>query len=153
MHGWSGSRTGYSDGPKVRQLTATWPGSRGSGLALREARPKHVRAAASIAALVTVGWIVSAAIRHDPPGFQLQGSAMVVPGQLQAYASGYKIFGEYGDPWDLALGVSWFPMSRRELRVNVQGLYLSDSRVGYNSVPFPTGGNGWVFSTDVMVNF
>jgi len=28
-----------------------------------------------------------------------------------------------------------------------------DSPVGYNSVPFPTGGNGWVFTTDVMVNF
>jgi len=86
-------------------------------------------------------------------GFQLQGSAMVIPGQLQAYASGSKIFGEYGDPWDVALGINWFPMSRRELRINVQGLYLVDSPVGYNSVPFPTGGNGWVFSTDVMVNF
>jgi len=39
-------------------------------------------------------------------GFQLQGSAMVIPGQLQAYASGSKIFGEYGDPWDVALGIS-----------------------------------------------
>jgi len=86
-------------------------------------------------------------------GFQLQGSAMVIPGRLQAYASGSKIFGEYGDPWDVALGLNWYPMSRRELRFNVQGLYLVDSPVGYNSVPFPTGGNGWVFTTDVMVNF
>ena len=86
-------------------------------------------------------------------GFQLQGSAMVLPQSLQAYLSGSRIFGEYGDPWDLAAGVNWFPMKRRELRVNVQGLYLQDSPVGYASVPFIVGGNGWVFTTDVMLNF
>jgi hypothetical protein len=86
-------------------------------------------------------------------GFQLQGSTMLLPQSLQAYVSGSKIFGEYGDPWDLAVGVNWFPLKRRELRVNVQGLYLEDSPVGYASVPFIVGGNGWVFTTDVMLNF
>jgi hypothetical protein len=86
-------------------------------------------------------------------GFQLQGSAMLVPQSLQGYLSGSKIFGQYGDPWDLAVGVNWFPMNRRELRVNVQGLYLDRSPVGYASVPFIVGGDGWVFTTDVMLNF
>jgi hypothetical protein len=86
-------------------------------------------------------------------GFQLQGSAMLLPKSLQAYLSGSKIFGEFGDPWDVAVGLNWFPMKRRELRVNVQGLYLEDSPVGYASVPFIVGGNGWVFTTDVMLNF
>jgi hypothetical protein len=53
----------------------------------------------------------------------------------------------------MALGVNWFPLKRRELRVNLQGLYLEDSPVGYASVPFLVGGNGWVFTTDVMLNF
>lgn len=61
--------------------------------------------------------------------------------------------GEYGDPWDVALGVNWFPMKRRELRVNVQGLYMDESPVGYASVPFIVGGDGWLFTTDVMLNF
>lgn len=39
-------------------------------------------------------------------GFQLQGSVMLVPSTWQLYLSGSKIFGEYGDPWDLALGGS-----------------------------------------------
>ncbi|HEX9207185.1 MAG TPA: hypothetical protein VF851_03045 [Steroidobacteraceae bacterium] len=86
-------------------------------------------------------------------GFQLQGSTMVLPQALQAYVSGSKIYGEYGDPWDVALGINWFPLQRKELRVNVQGLYLEDSPVGYASVPFAVGGNGWVLSTDVMLNF
>jgi uncharacterized membrane protein SirB2 len=38
-------------------------------LALREGRPRAVRAAAFIAALVTVAWIITVAIRHDPLGF------------------------------------------------------------------------------------
>jgi len=38
-------------------------------LALREGRPTGVRAAAFVTALVTVVWIVTVAIRHDPLGF------------------------------------------------------------------------------------
>jgi len=89
---------------------------------------------------------------HDH-GFQLQGSTMLIPGSLQAYVSGSKIFGEYGDPWDTALGLNWFPLDRKELRVNVQGLYLDRSPVGYASVPFIVGGDGWVFTTDVNLSF
>jgi hypothetical protein len=86
-------------------------------------------------------------------GFQLQGSTMIVPGSMQAYVSGSKIFGEYGDPWDTALGLNWFPLNRKELRVNLQGLYLDRSPVGYSSVPFIVGGDGWVFTTDVNLSF
>jgi len=38
-------------------------------LALRPGRSRPVRVASFVAALVTVGWIVSVAIRHDPLGF------------------------------------------------------------------------------------
>ena len=86
-------------------------------------------------------------------GFQLQASTMLLPQSLQAYLSGSKIYGEYGDPWDTAVGLNWFPMKRRELRVNFQGLYLDRSPVGYASVPFIVGGDGWVITTDVMLNF
>ena len=37
----------------------------------------------------------------DDHGFQLLASAMVVPEMLQVYAGRSKIFGEYGDPWDV----------------------------------------------------
>ena len=57
-------------------------------------------------------------------GFQLQGSAMLLPQTLQAYVAGSKINGQYGDPWDVSVGANWFPLKRRELRVNTQFLYL-----------------------------
>lgn len=89
----------------------------------------------------------------DDSGFQIQGSAMVIPGRLQAYAGYSQIFGDYGDPYDVSLGVNYFPLDRRELRLNMQALYLNDSPVGYSSVPFQVGANGWAFSTDLILAF
>jgi hypothetical protein len=86
-------------------------------------------------------------------GFQVQASVMAIPQTLQVYASGSKIFGEYGDPYDGALGMNWFPFKRREVRANLQGLYLNRSPVGYLSVPFALGGTGWVFTTDFVFAF
>jgi len=76
-----------------------------------------------------------------------------LPRTLQAYAAGSKIFGEYGDPWDLAVGLNWYPNQRRLFRVNTEMLYLNDSPVGYSSVPFAVGGNGVVFHTNLELMF
>ncbi|MYM64302.1 hypothetical protein GSF27_13060 [Pseudomaricurvus sp. HS19] len=89
----------------------------------------------------------------DDEGYQLQASAMLIPEALQAYVGYSKIYGEYGDPYDVSVGVNWFPFLRREVRMNIQGLYLKDSPVGYSSVPFAVGGNGWVMTTDFIVAF
>ena len=86
-------------------------------------------------------------------GFQLQASGMVIPKVLQAYASGSKIFGQYGDPWDAALGADWFPLERRELKINTQALYMDRSAVGYTSIPYLVGGNGWAFTADLVLAF
>ncbi len=89
----------------------------------------------------------------DDEGYQIQGSMMLVPKLLQLYLAHSKILGEYGNPSDFSLGVNWFPLRRKELRMEFQGLYLNDSPVGYSSVPFALGGNGWVFTTDLVVAF
>lgn len=86
-------------------------------------------------------------------GFQLQASAMLVPKTLQLYVSGSKIFGEYGDPYDVALGVNWFPFTRKEFRVNAMGLYVDRSPVGYSAYPLPVGGDGFTFLTDFSLVF
>jgi hypothetical protein len=86
-------------------------------------------------------------------GFTLQASAMVIPKTLQLYASGSKIFGQYGDPYDLALGLNYFPLQRRDLRLNVMGLWVKNSPVGYTAYPIPVGGNGFTFLTDFSLAF
>jgi hypothetical protein len=86
-------------------------------------------------------------------GFQLQASAMLVPRTWQIYLSGSKIYGEYGDPWDVALGASWFPYQTRQFRLNGEFIYLDNSPVGYSSVPYLVGADGTVFHANAEIRF
>ena len=86
-------------------------------------------------------------------GFQLQGSAMVLPDSVQAYVGHSRIFGQYGRPWDLRFGVNWFPFKNKVVRWNTEGLYLYKSPVGYTSVPFAVGGRGMVFHSSLELAF
>lgn len=86
-------------------------------------------------------------------GFQLQAAAMLVPKTLQLYASGSKIFGDFGDPYDIAVGFNYFPVKSRDLRVNMMGLWVKNSPVGYTAYPLPVGGNGFTFVTDFSLAF
>ncbi len=86
-------------------------------------------------------------------GFQVQLSAMVMPKTLQPYVVGSYISGEYGTPWDLGVGLNWFPKQERLFRINSELLYLDNSPVGYASVPFAVGGKGLVFNMNVELVF
>lgn len=86
-------------------------------------------------------------------GFQLQTSTMLVPEKLQTYVAGSKVFGQYGNPWDLGPGLTWFPFARKQVRVNFQALYTDRSPVGYSAVPFQVGGTGMNYTLDVGVWF
>jgi hypothetical protein len=86
-------------------------------------------------------------------GFQLQSSYMFVPKYLQGYVAASKIFGEYGDPWDTAIGVNWYPFRQRLLRVNGELLYMKESPIGYSSIPYQVGGDGMAFHTNLEMKF
>jgi hypothetical protein len=86
-------------------------------------------------------------------GFQLQGSAMVVPRTVQAYAGVSRINGQYGNPWDFRSGVNWYPWKNKVVRWNTEWLYLRNSPVGYSSVPFAVGGRGSVFHSSLELAF
>lgn len=86
-------------------------------------------------------------------GFQLNASFMPIKDVLQAYVSTSKVWGDFGNPGDVALGFNWYPLRDRRVRFNGQALYLNQSPVGYPSVPYVVGGDGWVFTTDAMLTF
>ena len=86
-------------------------------------------------------------------GYQLQATAMLVPKSIQAYAGHSKIFGTYGDPYDMRFGINWFPYKNKVLRWNTEALYLFKSPVGYTSVPYNVGSTGWVFHSSVELAF
>ena len=86
-------------------------------------------------------------------GFQLQASGMLTD-SLQTYVSGSMIFGKYGDPSDVALGLNWFPFENRNVRINAQALYVGvGSPVGYLSYILPLGAKGLGFNVDTVLVF
>jgi hypothetical protein len=88
----------------------------------------------------------------DDDGFQLQASALVLP-ELQVYAGGSKVFGEYGDPWDARIGLNWYPWKAQSLRWNFELIELDRSPVGALSLPYLVGADGTVFHTNFMLWF
>jgi hypothetical protein len=86
-------------------------------------------------------------------GAQFKTSMMAIPKTLQLYANGSKIFGEYGDPWDAGLGFNWWPFKQRGFRFNSEAIYLRHSPVGYSSLPYTVGANGWVFVVNTELAF
>jgi hypothetical protein len=86
-------------------------------------------------------------------GYQLQGSAMVVPKFLQAYVSGSQIFGDYGDPSELRVGGNYYFMGNRGLRVNGEFIHVNKSPVGYTAYPMPVGANGNILHLNLEMNF
>lgn len=86
-------------------------------------------------------------------GFQLLGSSMILPRTLQLYSTYSKIFGEYGDPWEIRAGLNWFPFKSNYARFNVQYIYQNRSPVGNTSLPYALGGTGSIFNMDVEINF
>lgn len=85
-------------------------------------------------------------------GFSLQASAMLLPRVLQPYVTYSKIYGEYGDPWELALGMNIYRFTRKETRFNLQAAKLNRSPIGGSSLA-QVGGSGWVFNADWILNF
>ena len=73
--------------------------------------------------------------------------------RCRLYLQGSSISGEFGDPYDVAVGLNYFPLERKDLRVNIMGLWVSNSPVGYTAYPVPVGGNGFTFLTDFSLAF
>jgi len=86
-------------------------------------------------------------------GFQIQGTAMLMPKKLQGYIGYSQVYGNYGNPYDFRFGTNWFPYKNKVVRWNTEVLYLNKSPVGYTSVAYPVGGRGWVFSTSMELAF
>jgi len=86
-------------------------------------------------------------------GIQILGSAMILPKQLQIYATYAEVLGEYGDPWEIRGGLNFFPFKNQYARINAQYIYQDRSPVGNTSLPYAVGGTGSIFNIDFEINF
>ncbi len=92
-------------------------------------------------------------------GISIQPSYMVLEETLQVYFVGSQIWGDYGDPWDAVIGLNWFPYGAknkqfgRQVRINTDAQYTSDSPIGNYSLPYSVGGHGWAFTMSAELWF
>lgn len=86
-------------------------------------------------------------------GVQAQLSAMLKPKELQVYAAGSKIFGDYGNPWDAKLGLNWFPAGTQTVRLNAEWIRVDRSPVGALSLPLAVGATGSIYHVNLELNF
>jgi hypothetical protein len=86
-------------------------------------------------------------------GFTARASGMIKPKQIQTYIHGSKIYGQYGDPWEIGFGLNYFPSQTRVLRVNPEFIRVEKSPVGYLAYPTNVGATGWVFMANLEFFF
>jgi len=90
-------------------------------------------------------------------GFQLQTSYMLIPKHLQAYVSGSKIFGKYGDPYDISTGLNWYPFTKpgyeRQFRISPEVMFVRNCPTGNSSVPYIVGADGVIFLISTELSF
>lgn len=91
--------------------------------------------------------------RLNDHGFQTLASGMLMPKAVQAYAGLSKIYGQYGNPWDVRFGVNVFPWKNYVGRWNTELLHIERSATGGSSLPSVVGGTGNVFYTSFQINF
>ena len=75
-------------------------------------------------------------------GFSTQASGIVIPQKLQVYGQASKLFGQYGKPWEVGVGINWYPFMSRMLRINGEFLHVKRSPVGYISYVTNVGATG-----------
>ena len=90
-------------------------------------------------------------------GVSIQPSYMILKHKLQAYIVSAKIWGDWGDPWDGAIGMNWYPVRKekfqRQFRINADAQYTSQSPIGNLSLPYTVGGRGWTFCVNTELFF
>lgn len=86
-------------------------------------------------------------------GFSTQASYMLVPKKLMLYGIGSYIFGQYGNPSEINVGLNWFPFKNRSFRLNPEIIFADRSPVGYSSYPTVVGANGTVFMANLEIFF
>jgi len=86
-------------------------------------------------------------------GFYVGASKMLIPRSLMLFALGSSIYGKYGNPYDMRLGLNYYPFKNRVIRWNNEVLYLDKSATGNNTLPYIVGNTGPIFDTTLELAF
>jgi len=86
-------------------------------------------------------------------GFELSASQFVIPQKLMVYGRGSKVYGEFGDSWEVAGGVKWHFLPTERLWLSAE--LMRTDKVPYSGAftPYTVGMTGWAPMVQAVLAF
>ncbi|HEU5181050.1 MAG TPA: hypothetical protein VFW45_09665 [Candidatus Polarisedimenticolia bacterium] len=86
-------------------------------------------------------------------GFELSLSNFVIPKKLSLYGGGSKVYGEFNDSWEYAVGAKWHPVNTERFWLTAEAMKVH--RVPYSGAftPYTAGLDGWVAMLQGVIAF
>jgi hypothetical protein len=86
-------------------------------------------------------------------GFELSASQFVIPQKLMVYGRGSKVYGQFGNSWEVAGGVKWHFVPTERLWLSAE--LMRTDKVPYSGAftPYTAGMTGWAPMVQAVLAF
>jgi hypothetical protein len=86
-------------------------------------------------------------------GFEFEASAFVVPKKWEVYGRTSFVFGQFGNSYEYAPGLKWYPLQDHRFWLVAEGLRIVKSPTSSVITPYNSGFTGWAPLLQLMFNF
>jgi hypothetical protein len=86
-------------------------------------------------------------------GAELSAIYFVLPKKLGVYARGSGADGQFGDPWEYAGGLKWYPVRSERMWINAEVMEVHKAPYTGTFTPYVSGLNGWVPMVQALLAF
>jgi hypothetical protein len=77
-------------------------------------------------------------------GFEVSVSDFVLPKKLNLYGRGSKVYGEFNDSWEYAVGAKWHPVNTERFWLSAEVMNVHRAPYSGAFTPYTAGLDGWV---------
>jgi hypothetical protein len=86
-------------------------------------------------------------------GFELSAGKFVIPQTLMLYGRGSRIFGEFRDSWEAAIGAKWYVVPTERMWLSAELMRTVDVPYGGTFTPYTPGMTAWVPMIQAILAF
>ena len=86
-------------------------------------------------------------------GFELSVSYFVIPKKLAVYGRGSRVFGQFGDSWEYAGGVKWYPLPTERMWITAELMRVEKVSIQRSLYSVYLRHDGWVPMVQTVLAF
>jgi hypothetical protein len=86
-------------------------------------------------------------------GFELSALYFITPKKLGLYGRGSAVTGEFGDSWEYAGGVKWYPVRTERMWLNAELMHVHKAPYTGTFTPYTSGLDGLVPMIQALLAF